>query len=126
MRTLLADTILVLHFAIAAFILGGLVFVWLGAALGWRWIRDLRFRLTHLAAITFVAAEAVLGIACPLTVWEDALRFGAGERSFVARWVSRLLYYDLPEWVFAAAYLVAALATAAAWWRVPPRRNHRG
>jgi hypothetical protein len=126
MRALLADVILVLHFAIAAFIVAGLVFTWLGAALSWQWIRNLRFRLAHLAAITFVAAEALLGIMCPLTVWEDALRNGAGGQSFVARWVSRLLYYNLPEWVFSAAYVAAALATVAAWWLVPPRRRHRG
>jgi hypothetical protein len=121
MRALFADFVLVLHFAIAAFIAGGLACTWLGAALGWQWIRNRRFRLTHLAAIAFVAAEALLGIACPLTVWEDALRSGAGERSFVARWVSRLLYYDLPEWVFTAAYVAAALATLAAWPVVRPR-----
>jgi hypothetical protein len=126
MRALFADFVLVLHFAIAAFIVAGLVCTWLGAALGWQWIRDRRFRLAHLAAIVFVAAEALLGISCPLTVWEDALRAGAGERSFVARWVSRLLFYDLPEWVFSAAYVTAALATLAAWWVVPPRQRLRG
>ncbi|MPZ46656.1 MAG: DUF2784 family protein [Betaproteobacteria bacterium] len=126
MRALLADIVLVLHFAIAAFIAGGLVFTWLGAALGWQWIRALRFRLAHLAAITFVAAEALFGIVCPLTLWEDALRSSAGERSFVARWVSRLLYHDLPEWVFTASYVAAALATLAAWWVVPPRSRLRG
>jgi hypothetical protein len=125
MRALLADLVLVLHFAIAGFIVAGLAFTWLGAALGWRWVRNRCFRLTHLAAITFVAAEALLGIVCPLTALEDALRYGAGERSFVARWVSRLLYYDLPEWVFSSGYVAAALATIAAWWVVPPRRRLR-
>jgi hypothetical protein len=65
---LLADVLLVVHFLIAAFILGGLLLVWLGAALGWRWVRNPWFRYLHVAAIAFVAAEAVLGIACPLTV----------------------------------------------------------
>jgi hypothetical protein len=126
MRTLFADFVLVLHFAVAAFVVAGLVCTWLGAALDWQWIRNRRFRLAHLAAITFVAAEALLGITCPLTVWEDALRSGTGERSFVTRWVSRLLYYDLPEWVFTVAYVTAAFATLAAWWVVPPRQRVRG
>ena len=125
MRALIADVILVLHFAIAAFIAAGLVFTWLGAALDWQWVRNRCFRLLHLAAITFVAAEALLGIVCPLTAWEDALRYGTGERSFVARWVSRLLYYDLPDWIFTASYVLAALATMAAWWLVPPRQRTR-
>ena len=72
-----------------------------------------------------MAAEALLGIACPLTVWEDSLRGGLGNRSFVARWVARLLYYDLPEWVFTVLYLAAAAATIAAWWLVPPRPRNR-
>jgi len=40
--------------------------------------------------------------------------------SFVGRWVARLLYYDFPEWMFAAAYTVFALAVALAWRLVPP------
>ena len=125
MRALLADAILIVHFAIAAFIAGGLASIALGAALRWDWIRNRMFRLAHLAAIVFVAAEALLGAACPLTVWEDALRFGATERSFVARWVARVLYYDFPEWVFTTAYVAAAAATVAAWWLAPPRRSSR-
>jgi hypothetical protein len=44
-----------------------------------------------------------------------------GQRSFVGRWVARLLYYDLPEWVFAAAYCAFALAVLWVWRAVPPR-----
>ena len=71
---MIADFLLVLHFLIAAFIAGGLPLTWLGAALGWRWVRNPWFRYAHLGAIGFVAAEGLLGIACPLTVWEDMLR----------------------------------------------------
>jgi hypothetical protein len=35
-----ADALLVLHFAIVAFIVGGLALTWTGAALGWGWIRN--------------------------------------------------------------------------------------
>lgn len=65
----------------------------------------------------------MLGIACPLTVWEDMLRGGAGAESFVGRWVRRLLFYRAPEWVFTAAYLAWALATLATLRLVPPRRK---
>lgn len=74
-------------------------------------------------AILFVAAEALLGIACPLTVWEDLLRGGIRPESFVGRWVHRLLYYQAPEWVFATAYTAWALATAVTLALVPPRRR---
>jgi len=76
-----------------------LVLVWAGAALGWRWVRNPWFRYLHLAAIAFVAAEALLGAACPLTVWEDVLRGGLRPESFIGRWAHRLLYYQAPEWI---------------------------
>ena len=120
---MLADAILVVHFGIAAFIVFGLLSVWAGAALGWRWIRNRWFRYLHLAAIAFVALEALLGVACPLTVWEDMLRGGAGPESFVARWVNRLLFYQAPQWVFSAAYVAWTAATIVTLYFVPPRRR---
>ncbi len=124
MRLLLADIVLVVHFGLALFITAGLANIWLGRALGWAWIRNLRFRLAHIAAISIVALEGLLGITCPLTLWEDALRGSASDTSFVGRWIGRLLYYDLPEWVFAWAYVCMAIATALTWRFVPPRRAH--
>ncbi len=120
---MLADLLLLFHFALAAFVVGGLILVWLGAALGWRWICNPRFRWLHLAAIAFIAVEALLGYACPLTVWEDLLRGGARPDSFVARWVYRLLYYNAPEWVFTTAYTAWAAATIVTLRFVPPRRR---
>jgi polyferredoxin len=119
----IADVILVLHFAIVVFIVGGLIAVWLGAGLGWRWVRNPWFRYAHLGAIAFVAGEALLGIACPLTVWEDLARGGLRPESFVGRWVRRLLFYEAPPWVFTAAYIAWALATLATLRLVPPRRR---
>ena len=120
---MVADALLVVHFLIAAFIVAGLVLVWLGAALGWRWVRNPWFRYLHLGAIAFVAAEALLGIACPLTIWEDVLRGGVRAESFVGRWVQGLLYYRAPEWVFTAAYVAWTLATLLTLRLVPPRRR---
>jgi hypothetical protein len=123
---MLADLILVIHFAFVLFVVGGLPLVWVGAALDWRWIRDRRLRLAHVAAIVFVAAEAVIGVMCPLTVWEDALRGVREEKSFVARWLHRLMYYEWPEWVFITLYVAFALAVVATWRLVPPDRRGRG
>jgi len=120
---LLADALLVVHFIIVGFIVGGLVLVWLGAALGWQWIRNPWFRYLHLGAIALVAAEALAGVACPLTVWEDALRGGLQPGSFVGRWVQRLLYYQAPEWVFTVAYVLWTAATLLTLWLAPPRRR---
>ena len=120
---LLADVLVVVHFAIVAFIVGGLLLTWIGAPLGWRWIRNPWFRYLHLAAIAIVALEALIGIACPLTLWEDMLRGGARPESFVARWTHRLLFYRAPEWVFTVAYVLWTLATLATLRLVPPRRT---
>ena len=120
MHALLADAILVLHLAFVLFVLGGLGMIWIGAAAGWRWVRNFWLRVAHLAAIAYVAGEALLGIWCPLTVWEDALRGRHEEKSFVARWIHRVLFYDLPEWVFTIAYAAFALVVAASWWVVRP------
>src|SRR5207237_1418846 len=94
-----------------------------GAALGWQWIRNPWFRYAHLGAIVFVAGEALIGMACPLTVWEDLARGGVRAESFIGRWVRRLLFYQAPEWVFTAAYVAWALATLATLRLVPPRRK---
>jgi Protein of Unknown function (DUF2784) len=120
---LLADVLVVVHFGIVVFIVGGLVLVWIGALLDWSWVRHRGFRYLHLAAIALVALEALLGIACPLTVWEDLLRGGVRPESFIARWVHRLLFYRAPEWVFTATYLLWTLATLATLRLVPPRRK---
>lgn len=120
---MLADALLVLHFLVAAFIVGGLVGVWIGAAAGWDWVRNPAFRWLHLGAIAFVAVEALLGIACPLTVWEDALRGGSRPDSFVARWVAELLYYRAPPWVFTLAYCLWTGATLLTLRLIPPRRR---
>ena len=123
MHTLLADLILIVHFAFVAFVVGGLALIWIGAAAGWSWVRHFGFRVAHLAAIVFVAAEALVGIWCPLTVWEARLRGIDAEKSFVAQWIHRILFYDLPEWVFATAYVLFALVVAATWWWIRPKKN---
>ena len=120
---LVADALLVLHFAIVAFIVGGLILVWIGAAAGWGWVRNPWFRYAHLGAIVFVAGEAVLGYACPLTIWEDMLRGGVRPESFIGRWVYRLLYYRAPQWVFTTAYALWAAASVVTLMLVPPRKK---
>lgn len=119
----LADFILVVHFLFVLFVAGGLAAIWIGAVANWRWVRNYRFRAAHLAAIGFVAAEALIGMVCPLTEWEDALRGTRTDASFVVRWIHRVLFYSFPEWMFTSAYVLFALLVAVTWWRVPPKRR---
>ncbi len=127
---LLADAVVVLHFGYVLFAVGGEVLVLAGGALGWRWVRNLPLRLTHLAAVALVAVEAVLGVVCPLTDWEYRLRELAGQQverelSFVARLVRAIIFYDFPAWVFTLAYLGFALLVAGSFLLFPPRRARR-
>ena len=124
MAVFLADFILIVHFAFVAFVVGGLALIWIGAAAGWQWVRNFWFRVAHLAAIVFVAGEALIGVWCPLTVWEDALRGVHGEKSFVARWIHRVIFYDFPPWAFTVAYVAFALVVAATWQFVRPARTN--
>lgn len=120
MSSVLADVILILHFAFVLFVVGGLGAIWLGAWLGWQWVRNFWFRAAHFCAILFVAAEAIAGIWCPLTIWEARLRGAPSEKGFIAAWVHRVLFYDFPPWVFTTAYVGFALVVALTLWAVPP------
>ena len=121
MAPLLADFVRVAHFLFVLFVVGGLALTWIGAIADWRWVRNWWFRVAHLIAICIVATLALLRIACPLTVWEAALRGTRADDSFVARWTHRVLFYSFPEWAFTSAYVLFALLVAATWWRVRPQ-----
>ena len=123
MNPFLADIVLIVHFLFVAFVVGGLALIWVGAASGWAWVRNFWFRVAHLAAIAFVAGEALIGVWCPLTVWEDTLRGVHGDKSFVARWIHRLMFYDFPGWMFTVAYVLFALVVIATLVWLPPRQR---
>jgi hypothetical protein len=126
---LLADVVLAAHFAIVVFVVGGLVLIVAGNFYGWRFVNGWWFRLAHLAAIAVVVAQAWLGVVCPLTTLESWLRVRAGEAayeaSFIEHWLTRLLFYDAPAWVFTAAYTLFGGAVVATWWRFPPQPSKR-
>lgn len=122
---MLADAVLALHVAFVVFVVGGLALVLAGGALQWRWVRNPWFRLCHLLAIVFVVVQTWIGMVCPLTTLEMALRARAGDAvyagSFIGHWLQALLYYRAPDWVFAVGYSVFALAVVVAWAGVRPR-----
>lgn len=126
---LLADAVLVVHVAIALFVVGGPVVIVVGNLRGWQWMNDLWFRLAHLAAIAVIVAQAWLGALCPLTSLEMWLREQAGAAtysgSFIGYWLQRLLYYDAPPWAFTLVYSLFGLVVVATWWFFPPRRRRR-
>ena len=123
----LADAVLLLHAAVVVFVVGGLVAVLAGNMRGWRWVNDVWFRSTHVAAIAVVVVQSWLGQACPLTTLESWLRVQAGSRGygkgFIEHWLQAMLFYEAPTWIFVVAYTAFGVLVALAWWRFPPGRR---
>lgn len=117
MATLL---ILALHLAIIAFNIAGCVLIPVGAWRSWHWVRGFWFRLAHLLSLAVVAAQALLGRACFLTVWQGDLSGTSHVQPLIADWVERVIYWPLPLWVFEIAYLVVFAYVIALWVVVRP------
>ncbi|MBP5981169.1 MAG: DUF2784 domain-containing protein [Halomonas sp.] len=126
---LLADTILVFHVLFVAFVVFGLLAIYAGYFLKWAWVRNKTFRILHVSAIGYVVVQSWLGVMCPLTTWEMALREEAGTAtyagSFIQHWLQNLLYYTAPEWVFVMVYTVFGGLVVASWFVVRPNQRIR-
>jgi hypothetical protein len=105
---LLADLLVALHLAFAAFVIFGGFLVW-----KWRWTP-----LAHLPALAWGFWVETSGQVCPLTPLEIHLRHLAGEAGyhggFLAHYVVPLLYPPgltrADQWVLAALLLAINLA----------------
>ena len=121
---LLADALLLIHVLFVGFVVLGLVAIYLGFFLHWRWVRNRWFRVLHLMAIIIVVLQSWLGLICPLTIWEMALREKAGAAvyagSFIQHWLHQLLYWQAPDWVFIVVYTVFGALVLASWFIVRP------
>ena len=110
-----------MHLVIINFNLAGLFVIPLGGWLGWRLVRIRWLRLLHLVLWLVVAAQAVAGQACILTILQDGLVGVQGKSApMVMSFINRLIYWPLPIWVFAAGYVAVLLYTVALWFLVPP------
>jgi hypothetical protein len=101
---LLADLVMLVHFAF-------LVYLALGGFLAWR----RRWQIVpHATAVVWGALSATVGMACPLTAWEDAARRRAGTqglpRGFVDTYLTGVVYPA--DHLVTAQLLVAALVLA--------------
>ncbi len=127
----LANAVLLVHVAVATFVVGGFVVVVVANIGRWvhlrwlQWINALWFRLAHLLAIAVIVVETWLGVLCPLTKLEIWLRDQSAGHSyaggFVEHWLQQLLYYHAPPWVFGLGYTVFGVLALASWWVFPPR-----
>jgi hypothetical protein len=127
MYPLLADFVLLVHFAVVLFVIGALVAIIVGNVRGWPWVNSLPFRVLHASAIGIVVLQAWLGQECPLTLLESWLRRQAGsvayDSGFIEHWVQRVLFYQAPTWIFTVIYSLFGAIVAATWWHFPPRRS---
>lgn len=124
---LVADGILLLHFAFVAFVVLGLPAIWVGHARDWRFASSWRFRVVHLCAMAFVLVQSLFGQLCPLTLWEHQLRVLAGqqgyETTFMQHWLHRVLFFDFSPVTFLVLYGVFSVAVCLTMWLCPPRRE---
>lgn len=125
-----ADAVLLLHVAFVCFVIAGLLLVLIGKPMGWQWIRNPWFRIVHLVAIGIVVLQAWIGVICPLTTIEMALRQRAGDAvysgTFMSHWLESLLYYRAPAWVFAVCYTAFGGLVILSWFWVRPEPLRRG
>lgn len=123
---LASDVLLFGHVLFVAFVVFGLALILAGGLFNWAWVRNPWFRVAHLAAIGIVVLQSWIGMICPLTSWEMALRERGGDAtysgSFIAHWLDSLLYYRAPAWVFALCYTAFAAVVIASWFWIRPRR----
>jgi len=109
------------------FVLAGQAAILIGWLRGWRWTRGLAFRTGHLVGIGLVVAESWFDIPCSLTVLENTLRARSGalgyEHGFMRDWLTRLLFYSAPSWVFTLAYTLFGGVVLATFIAYPPRRR---
>lgn len=107
----MAELILILHFLVILFLVAGFP---IGLILNNR-----RFRYYHGGALAFVTLLMILGIPCPLTLWEEELLDSSYEGSFLANWLRKIVYlaWFEPRHVFILDICFAALVFSSFIWR---------
>ena len=122
---LAADVILFLHVCIVVFNVFSLILIFIGYFLKWSWVRNPWFRFAHVAAISVVIVQSWIGLACPFTTLEMALRSKAGETvysgTFVSHWLESILYYQASPWFFVIVYTIFGSLVFISWFMVRPR-----
>lgn len=122
---LLADGILLIHFALVSFVVLGFIFIWIGYFAKWQFVRNAKFRISHALIMGIVLCESLLGIICPLTEWENYLRIQGGEgqayeTGFIQEWIQKIMFYDFSEGTFMVLYLLFFALILITFQAVPP------
>jgi len=90
-------------------------------------IGSVHFLFVLFVVFGLVVVQSWLGQLCPLTIWENELRWQARQEglghSFIETWLNRLLYYEGPMWVFTTIYTVFGALVLLTIIAYPPRRR---
>ena len=106
----MSEIVLTVHFMIVFFFIAGF-------PIGLSWNQPM-FRYIHAGSLGGITLLMVMGIPCPLTILEEALRNQSYEGSFLATWLNRILYLEWfdPFHVLIANVLFTALVLSAFLW----------
>ena len=111
---ILADGVVVVHFAFILFVVAG-------AAMAWRWPALARM---HVPALAWAIGTVVIGFPCPLTPLEKGLRHQAGDEGygggFVDHYIEDVVY---PDEYTALLRAVAAVAIVVSYVGLGRRRR---
>ena len=106
MARFLAEAVMLLHFAVLAFLLAG-------GFLAWRWRRVI---YPHLAIGVWAILSLLMPITCPITVWENHFRALAGmpllETGFIDHYIDGVWY---PESASMVVQLVLGAVVLGSW-----------
>jgi hypothetical protein len=117
---LIADIILMFHFAIVLFITSGFFLIPIGYKLSWVWVKNLKLRISHCGMMIFVTLETLFGITCPMTLMENSLRGINDSTSFISYWINQIIYWNFPSQFFIILYCVVLGWTFLLWKIFPP------
>ncbi len=121
---LAADAVMIIHLVYFLTVVLGLPAIWIGILCRGKWARNFWWRCGHLLMIAIVVAEALAGISCPLTEWENQLRVLAHQEghsgSFMATLVHNVMFYEAPKWVFTVLHTLFGLLVLISFLVAPP------
>ncbi|MDF1536379.1 MAG: DUF2784 domain-containing protein [bacterium] len=127
MHTALPDILMIIHLLWVVFMIAGLPLgLYLGSSI---------LRWAHLTGMIITGIFAVLGLYCPLTAWEEQLRWQADpgfsyHGSFLAERLSPVLYPHVEPWIIRTATIFWLVTTVISIFLVPGGkhrdRSHNG
>ena len=150
-RIILANVVVFFHVLFVGIVVVAVPLILIGWWRKWKWVRNFWFRLIHVIMIMIVVVETVVGVPCPLTIWERDLRLAGGQLEyqriedgsnketaegkwtlkpnkefdgdFVGRLLNRIIFYnDVPTAVLETCYYCFGALILLTLFLVPPRR----